>query len=519
MIKKNIIRKIILEEILKKINNKMLLNESPIALVPAMTWAGIGVLISATDFFKEAETAGNIKHITDTDLEDKHLYKKFKDQIANIENIVLPDDTKARELAQRLEAATLDYSPIGGPVKTFLSTEVGLGTDEDEIKKVISDSKSQLGFAKVCVLFKELTNKTFEKVYQDEIDIPAEQKEYVINPILGLPFAVLDVDGTETPYSAEEFSNLLKEAEAAKKAEGEAADKKAASDACSPPTPLEKPYIENIIKVMNAYAKKYEDKKETFIGKVTTSTTWDESVQKLWLEFAPHALLNCDLFEGFKPGNLDGVKSWPKMSAQMISKYPGYTPDPRGCLAFCLDAFCCKAEFGLKAPETSSSKRSSSSGGLGRRRGATADTAPSGRSKSSFMDNVDIKLNLTQENFTQSGFSIPGGNIDEIFAKSILNYRDQDALRNGMPKTSINVFMELNDEGNKVVEVKRVVFDGSQGPFKKRVGQINRGIFDVAQRMKFPTSGAYKDSFDSGKRKIGRGKFIRVTFTFSAGRY
>jgi hypothetical protein len=516
MIKKNIIRKIILEEILKKINNKMLLNESPIALVPAMTLAGIGVLISATDLFDSAETAGNIKNITDSSLEE-HLYKEFKDQIANIENIVLPDDQEASALAFRLKTATLDYSPIGA-VK-LLSTEVGLGTDEDEIKKVILDSKSQLGFAKVCISFESITNKkTFEKVYQDEIDIPAEQEEYVINPILGLPFVVLNVDGTEKFYSAKEFSNLLKEAQETKEAE----DKKAASDACSPPTTLAKPYIENIIKVMNAYAEKYGNYVEInpFQEKITNSTTWDESVQTLWLEFAPHALSNCDLFKGFSPSE-DGVTSWPKMSAKMISKYPGYTPDPRGCLAFCLDAFCCKDEFGSKAPETSSSKRSSSSGGgVGRSSGAGADTPPSGRSKSNFMDNVDIKLNLTGENFTRSGFSIPGGNIDEIFAKSILNYRDQDALRNGMPKTSINVFMELNDEGNKVVDVKRVVFDGSQGPFKKRVGQINRGIFDVAQRMKFPSSGAYKDDFDSGKRKKRREKnFIRATFTFSAGRY
>jgi len=85
MIKKNIIRKIILEEILKKINNKMLLNESTAILVPAMTLAGIGVLISATDFFKRANTADKIKNITDSSA-DGHLYKKFKDKIENTIN-------------------------------------------------------------------------------------------------------------------------------------------------------------------------------------------------------------------------------------------------------------------------------------------------------------------------------------------------------------------------------------------------------------------------------------------------
>jgi hypothetical protein len=38
------------------------------------------------------------------------------------------------------------------------------------------------------------------------------------------------------------------------------------------------------------------------------------------------------------------------MSAKMKSKYPNYTPNPRGCLAFVLDAYNCELKYGDKKP-------------------------------------------------------------------------------------------------------------------------------------------------------------------------
>jgi hypothetical protein len=273
---------------------------------------------------------------------------------------------------------------------------------------------------------------------------------------------------------------------------------------------LEQPYVLNIIKTMNAYAAKKSLKGYT---PPPEENNWSPVVQEAWLKFAPHALANCGLYSQF---NISNVDNWKNMSAAMRSKYPGYTPNPRGCLAFCLDAYYCELRYGNEAPSSSSGRRT------GRSRGGNTAATPGGdtttASRESGSNNFEIKLNSTNKNFENSGFG-PSG-IDRIVAESVLAMRDQSAIRNGMSRTNMVLYLEVNRAGNKVIDVDAIRVDGSLGPFKNRRGQINKGVLSAlnANSLTFPSSGPYSSS-DKFDERRSRGKFIRLTITFFGGRY
>jgi hypothetical protein len=47
---------------------------------------------------------------------------------------------------------------------------------------------------------------------------------------------------------------------------------------------------------------------------------------------------------------VDKAESWLDLSKAMKSDFPGYTPNPRGCLAFCLDAYYDEVRYGKERP-------------------------------------------------------------------------------------------------------------------------------------------------------------------------
>ena len=501
---KKLIRKIILEEILKNIKKKQIINEGAGAIV--LGAAALAALSGIIASYVDDPNGAKVDRVT-THTQQNNVYLVMKNMLADVENLVIISDGEANQLAKKLQTAT-----SGGT--NILSGQIfGMGTDEDLIKSTIEASKSQLGFAKVCVAFEKLTSKSFKDVYRGELaggqagdalgtDFFKDQENYVIQPILMLPFIILDVNGEEKGYSEDEFLALLEEAQNEEGAED--------SEECSPPVGLETPYFTNAVKVMNAYAELKEIDGYTD-GPV--QETWDSAHQKCWELFVGHVFDNQSEFTGYKNSLTNDGKTWKDVSDVLRPDHPGYTYNKRGFLAFCLDAFCNEIKHGNSAP-------ASSSGGGGTPAATPAgDTAPAGRESGS--NNFEIKLNSTNKNFENSGFG-PSG-IDRIVAESVLAMRDQNAIRNGMPRTNMVLYLEINGAGNKVIGVEAIKGDGSLGPFKNRRSKINRGVLSAlnTNSLAFPSSGPYsaRDKFDEPRRRRDRGNFIRLTITFFGGRY
>ena len=503
---KKLIKKIILEEILKNIKKKQIINEgaSVIALGAAALAALGGIIASYVD----DPNGAKVDRVT-THTQQNNVYLVTKNMLADVENLVIISDGEANQLAKKLQTAT-----SGGT--NILSGQIfGMGTDEDSIKSTIEASKSQLGFAKVCVAFEKLTSKSFKDVYRGELaggqtgdalgtDFFKDQENYVIQPILMLPFIVLDVNGEEKGYSEDEFLALLEEAKKEKETTKD--------EECNPPAGLETPYFTNAVKVMNAYAGL---KGITEYTNGPVQETWDGAHQKCWELFVGHVFDNQSEFTGYKNSLTNKGKAWKDVSDVLRPDHPGYTYNKRGFLAFCLDAFCNEIKHGNAAPSSSSGGRTRRSGGGTTAATPAVDTTPAGRASGS--NNFEIKLLKTGKNFENSGFG-PSG-IDRIVAESVLAMRDQNTTRNGMPRTNMVLYLEVNGAGNKVIGVEAIKGDGSLGPFKNRRNQINRGVLSALDDLTFPSSGPYSDkSFDLPRRRRDRGKFIRLTITFFGGR-
>ena len=508
---KNLIKKIILEEILKNIKKKQIINENVGAIVlGAAALAGLSA-ISAS--YVDDPNGAKVDKVT-THTQQNNVYLVMKNMLADIENLVIISDGEANQLAKKLQTAT-----SGGT--NILSGQIfGMGTDEDLIKSTIEASKSQLGFAKVCVAFEKLTSKSFKDVYRGELaggqagdalgtDFFKDQEKYVIQPILMLPFIILDVNGEEKGYSEDEFLALLEEAKKEKETTKD--------EECNPPAGLETPYFTNAVKVMNAYAKL---KGIAGYTNGPVQETWDGAHQKCWELFVEHVFDNQTEFTGYKNSLTNGGKTWKEVSDVLRPDHPGYTYNKRGFLAFCLDAFCNEIKHGNAAPSSSSS-----GGRTGRSGGGTPAATPGGATPPAGREitgeNFEIKLLGTGKNFENSGFG-PSG-IDRIVADAVLSMRNQEAIRNGMSRTNMVLYIEINKTGNKVIEVDAVKGDGSLGPFKNRRGQINRGVMAAlnSNNLTFPRTGPYSgNEFDPPKRGSARGrKFIRATITFFGGRY
>lgn len=506
---KNLIKKIILEEILKNIKKKQIINEGAGAIV--LGAAALAVLGGIIASYVDDPNGAKVDRVT-THTQQNNVYLVMKNILADVENLVIISDGEANQLAKKLQTAT-----SGGT--NILSGQIfGMGTDEDLIKSTIEASKSQLGFAKVCVAFEKLTSKSFKDVYRGELaggqagdalgtDFFKDQENYVIQPILMLPFIVLDVSGEEKGYSEDEFLALLEEAKKEKETTKD--------EECNPPAGLETPYFTNAVKVMNAYA---ELKGIAGYTNGPVQETWDGAHQKCWELFVGHVFDNQTEFTGYKDSLTNGGKTWKEVSDVLRPDHPGYTYNKRGFLAFCLDAFCNEIKHGNAAPSSSSGGRTGRSGGGTTAATPAGDTTPAGRESGS--SNFEIKLNSTNKNFENSGFG-PSG-IDKIVAESVLSMRNQNAIRNGMPRTNMVLYFEINEAGNKVIGAEAIKGDGSLGPFKNRRSQINRSVMAAlnSNELTFPSAGPYSDNrFDAPRKRRARGKFIRATITFFGGRY
>jgi hypothetical protein len=208
-------------------------------------------------------------------------------------------------------------------------------------------------------------------------------------------------------------------------------------------------------------------------------------------------LKNCALYTSFR--DLD-VRDWRVMSKAMRATYPGYTPNPKGCLAFCLDAYCCKLTWGNQESRGGSGGGGAGRGGGGDSRGDTATA----RDKSLSGGRHEVTLNLTGQNFKKSGFSMSNKtDPDEILLMAIINNMTANSTRGGYPGGQIS--FNFNVRKGKVADVDRVagtLLSGQSGGL--RLNQVVRSLKDAASSLVIPES--FKDV-----------KVIRVTFRITGG--
>ena len=436
-----------------------------------------------------------------------NIYLKLKSLIDSMSNAIIIEESKSKEIARKLQKATLDYTVLGVP-----------GTDEDAIRDAINESGSQINFAKVCVTFHELTTKSFKDVYKDELgggfDVGStgymkDQRTYVIEPIQDLPFITIDVNGEAKGLSEKEFFEQLELAKAGKTSDD--------SEECTPPAGFEAPFFTNSVKVMNDYAEK---KSIQGYEAAPVQETWGDGHQEAWELFVKHAFENCDLFKSYNLPN-EG-KTWKEVSEALIGDFPGYTYNKQGFLAFCLDAYCCEKKYGAEA------RSSGGSGGGGGGGGATAPGAGGDQTRSGGSNKFTIVLDQTNRDFKGSGFSSSRGDIDELIIGVLKTQIKQSGLNTGVPAFSINGSIKLNNKGNAVEQVTTRIGDGSGSFLKNRRRVLDTGFKNAMTNMKFPDSGAYAPGSEGDETRVRRrgmrraqrrgSKFINFTIKVAAGR-
>jgi hypothetical protein len=511
MINKNLIRKIILEELIRKIDQRKPLNE----VAPLLIAAGAAVVgaagVAALNAFTTSDKAEKVRSVTNANPQN-NIYSRFEKFIDELQNVVLPNDQEALAIATELADATIYYTQgLGAGTIGRLTADLGplgAGTNEEGVQEAIVKSKSKIGLAKVSLAFNQKFNKVFYDVFNDEFSGTAAD-QYVIEPIIDLPFIIIEnEDGEEIPLTEEEFLAELEKAKAAAK-EGEKSDVGVPSMDLG--FGLDRPYVLNIIKTMNTYAK---NKKLEGYAPAPEEDKWSPAVQDCWLKFAPHALNNCNLYNTeFTPEKIGDIASWPNMSFKMKSKYPGYTPNPRGCLAFCLDAYYCELKYGNQAPAAPSGR--GNGGGSGR---SPEEKRPS-ESKETSSKKITVELAQTGESFKGSGFTLEGsGDPDKLMIEAILNEMSPESKRAGYPGGILTFFFVI--KGDRISDV-RIERGGGQNaglnyPYRNLLRTFedigNRLIFPVGENKPYSKNGG---SFDNPKGLGGKG--IKVTFNIPAG--
>jgi len=127
-------------------------------------------------------------------------------------------------------------------------------------------------------------------------------------------------------------------------------------------TGLVEPYVKNIQIAMNEYCISRNISRERIaedgqMGPDTRGRWHASSTRSDW--FAIHALRNHSVFKtsqgslSITTADLQGRDSWKRVSSKLIGEFPGYTPNRRGMLAFCVDAYYDNTEYGkvARAPE------------------------------------------------------------------------------------------------------------------------------------------------------------------------
>jgi len=266
------------------------------------------------------------------------------------------------------------------------------------------------------------------------------------------------------------------------------------------PFGLERSFIKNIVLTMNEYS----DTRGGLEGyvKPTPAEAWNESIQAAWKIFAPHALLNCSIYE-FHRDDVDKADSWLELSKAMISDFPGYTPNPRGCLAFCLDAYYDEVRHG----GSKSSGGGTGGGGGGGKPARDPDVNPQrgrGGGKIIIRSVAGSKgVVPLSEPFNQS--------VENDLITAINQQFSEKARRSTVKAVSLEFDIKVRGSGNIRVRRRKPIGAVERDNFK---GNLQRMVKDALQdRMQVFTKKKRKDR----KQYMTADDELRITITIPGG--
>jgi hypothetical protein len=231
----------------------------------------------------------------------------------------------------------------------FMGT--GMGTDEEAIRKVFNEIPTLMDVALVSKYFQEDYSDawTFDSnLYNVMINELSDSdfNKYVTRPLDPAKKPLLTLGGKT--YTLDQLKQWGKDIEKAKK---EAKDTLTLID----PNSLKGNFVKRIQHIMNLYAVQKE------LGKnIAEDGAWGPKTEEMFNVFLNHVSNNHsifkddDAFKNFKQGE----HSWKAVSAATVGKYPGYTSNTKGCLAFVTDGYNDNIDYG-----TGKKKIAGSSGG------------------------------------------------------------------------------------------------------------------------------------------------------------
>lgn len=261
----------------------------------------------------------------------------------------------------------------------------GMGTDEDEIEKVIDEMPSLMDLSLTAASFKKQYKMDLVKVFNEELSdeeslgYTQDMETYVRTPIQNLKNKAVicfkDGNGEKKCYSEQELKAFSKEMEeliknppAPKPADVKKID----------PNALQGNLVQRIQHIMNAYSETHN------LGiNISEDGKWGAQTDGLWEKFLNHVFSNHTTFKnlGYAKTYQSGMYQWAQVSKDMIGDFPGYVGNTRGCLAFVTDGYNGDTEYGSGNKKISGG--GSGGGGGGRRGGG------SGRGRGKVRDSAE----------------------------------------------------------------------------------------------------------------------------------
>jgi len=554
---KKLIRKLILEEVEKKLLNEQWQAYAIGAVIVAALGAG------ALRWYQHEWGSATGKEAVELILTGdsrKNLFNKLESAIDQLNNsgytVNMPSDEDLETAAKKMEGA-VNIEFLG----------IDYNTNFDDIKSAIQDCGTQVALSKMAYLY--FHDLGFEpNIYEElfnERNLDEKKQKSIINRIEAMDFIEITYNGSTRPYTREEFDLLIQqgqsqapqntqsppgtpvastpsttapttapiptpgespiESEASVEDPDEDKIRAGMNDPdCDNDTPFKAPYVENITRAMNEYATK--NGLDEGLGWDTgnpcpVQNSWSNEIQNYWNGYIRYAYANCNIVSqmGLRDAELD---NWGMISDALRDQHPRYTRNPKGCLAFVLDTICCKIKYG-NIPVRSTPARSTT-GRTPSRPDVSIPSAPdSGRRQGS--SRITIKLGQGQNNFTNTGFSHSSGQNPDTYLKELIKgFLDRRASASGVRPGTMQFYMYL-DNNNKVnrtdaTRIGRDLVDTKT--FRKR--ELERQISDFGRGLVFPTNNRYNlsridQTFDRGRGRRGRDKpAIFVTVTFTGGR-
>lgn len=351
----------------------------------------------------------------------------------------------------------------------------GMGTDEDEIEKVIRDMPSLMDLSLTAASFKQQYKKDLTKVFNEELSdeeslaFTGDMEDYVRKPIQDLKEKAVicfkDGDGEKKCYSEKELKEFTKKIDELVKNPPTQKVEIVPID----PNTLSGNLVQRIQHIMNKYNGVYN------VGKnINEDGKWGPNTDGLWEKFLNHVFGNHTVFKtlAYAKTYQSGMYQWIQVSSDMISQFSGYTPNMPGCLAFVTDGYNGDTAYG------SGEKKISGGGGgtpgRSRRKVSTGDSDDQGvnipggeQTTGGLVPKVRVTLAGQGKNTLES-IGFPAGTSDNLV--STIATRVRGTISGGV----INLTVVVNKEG--VVRSVRVAPGQRRNPINRQFENLRNVV-------------------------------------------